>query len=262
MPKKKDNIQIIGTQGGVCGYVDRDQVVYRAQSSLTGKRTKIDPAFAGFRKSSNRMKEAVPIASALYRQLSKEQKQFGLFRIMTGETIVMLKEGLDKTAIREALFHKHIEPILAGHEYKIPTTIMRRSKPPLPGYTCIGHVEGFPRLKIWQAPDMPVQTTVTMVHAPEESGQNPDEPGQAPGTLVQVQPPVPEPVKSQEGIGNSKPLLMLQGRIILMIRFALAGCNEFKQTFRYIMGPALGTVFKTFFTRPESDMGHINPGLA
>jgi hypothetical protein len=240
MPKKKDNIQIIGTQGGICGYVDRDQVVYRAESSLTGKRTKIDPAFAGFRKSSNRMKEAVPIASALYGQLSKEQKQFGLFRIMTGEVILMLKEGIDKTEIRETLFKRHIEPILAGHEYKIPLTIMRRSKPPLPGYTCIGHVDGFPRLKIWRAPDAPVQ-------APD------DEPGQAPDQ---------EPVKSQKGIGNTKPLLMLQGRIILVIRFALSGCNEFKKTFRYIMGPALGTVFKTFFPGPETNMGHINPGLS
>ena len=147
MPKKKDNIQIIGTQGGICGYVDRNQVVYRAQSSLTGKRTKIDPVFAGFRKSSNRMKEAVPVASALYRQLSREQKQFGLFRIMTGEAISMLKQGLDKTAIRETLFKRYIEPVLAGHEYKIPPTVMRRSRPPLPGYTCIGHVEGFPRLE-------------------------------------------------------------------------------------------------------------------
>jgi hypothetical protein len=133
MPKKKDNIQIIGTQGGICGYVDRDQVVYRAESSLTGKRTKTDPAFSGFRNSSNRMKEAVPIASALYRQLSKEQKQFALYRLLTGVVIIMLKEGFDKTQIRESLFKRYIEPILAGQAYKIPPTVMRRSRPPLPG---------------------------------------------------------------------------------------------------------------------------------
>ena len=180
MPKKKDNIQIIGTQGGICGYVDRDQVVYRSESSLTGKRTKIDPAFAGFRNSSNRMKEAVPIASALYRQLSKEQKQFALYRLLTGNVILLLKEGIDKTVIRETLFKRYIEPILAGYEYKIPPTKMRRSKPPLPGYTCIGHVEGFPRLKIWQAPDSPGQAPVHPVKAPNTPGQAPVPSGNAP----------------------------------------------------------------------------------
>jgi hypothetical protein len=165
--KKRDKIQFIGTQGGICGYLDREQIVYRASSSLTGKRTKIDPAFVGFRRSSKRMKEAAPIASALYARLSKEQKQFALFRVLTGEVIVMLKEGIDKQQIREILFQRYIEPILSGNGYKIPQAKTGASNPPLPGYKYLGRVKGFRRLKLWEAPDLPAQ-------APDSPEQTPN----------------------------------------------------------------------------------------
>jgi hypothetical protein len=58
------------------------------------------------------MKEASPIASALYKQIPKVQKQHRFFRFLTGEVFKMLKEGLDKSIIIEKLQQLYIDPIL------------------------------------------------------------------------------------------------------------------------------------------------------
>ena len=88
------------------------QNIIRNASSLTGERVKKDPAFEGFRGSSNRMKEASTIAAALYNQIPKEQKRFSLFRQLTGESLKMLKQGMDKPAIVEKLYLLYVAPLL------------------------------------------------------------------------------------------------------------------------------------------------------
>jgi hypothetical protein len=88
-----------------------DQNIWRRASSLTGERTKKDPAFKGFRKSINRMKEASPIAASLYGLVPKEIKQYALYRILTGEAIKMLKEGMEAAVITETLKRKYIDPL-------------------------------------------------------------------------------------------------------------------------------------------------------
>ena len=112
MPFKSGNIAFTGTDGGIYAYISQGRVIYRSASSLTGARVKKDPAFEGFRKSCNRMKEASPIAAALYSQIPKEQKQFSLYRLLTGEALKMIKEGVDKAAITENLQRQYIDPLL------------------------------------------------------------------------------------------------------------------------------------------------------
>ena len=89
-----------------------DQNIWRQGSSLTGERTKKDPAFKGFRQSSSRLKEASPIAASLYKQVPEQVKQYALYRILTGEAIKMLKEGMESAGITETLKKKYIDPLL------------------------------------------------------------------------------------------------------------------------------------------------------
>jgi hypothetical protein len=86
--------------------------IWRRGSSLTGERTKKDPAFKGFRRSIGRMKEASPIAASLYKQVPGQVKQFALYRTLTGEAIKMLKEGMEAVVITETLKKKYIDPLL------------------------------------------------------------------------------------------------------------------------------------------------------
>jgi hypothetical protein len=89
-----------------------DQKIWRRGSSLTGERTKKDPAFTGFRQSSSRLKQASPIAASLYKLVPKQVKQYALYRTLTGEAIKMLKEGMEATVITEILKKKYINPLL------------------------------------------------------------------------------------------------------------------------------------------------------
>ena len=89
-----------------------DLNIWRRGSSLTGERTKKDPAFKGFRQSSSRLKEASPIAASLYKLVPGRVKQYALYRTLTGEAIKMLKEGMEAAIITETLKKKYINPLL------------------------------------------------------------------------------------------------------------------------------------------------------
>jgi hypothetical protein len=73
--------------------------IWRRASSLTGERTKKDPAFNRFRKSSSRLKKASLIAASLYKLVPGQVKQYALYRTLTGEAIKMLKEGMQAAVI-------------------------------------------------------------------------------------------------------------------------------------------------------------------
>jgi hypothetical protein len=164
MPIKKGNIAITGTQGGLCGYFSHDINVFRAASPLTGERVKKDPAFEGFRKSCNRMKEAAPIAAALYNQIPKEKKKFALYRMLTGEVLKMVKQGFDKEYIRETLYPLYIEPVLLQPEIVKRPEMKAASKQssPFSGQLFImnsgsapvylGRLKGHRRFKVWLMP--------------------------------------------------------------------------------------------------------------
>jgi hypothetical protein len=95
-----------------------DQNIWRRGSSLTSERTKKDPAFKGFRQSSSRLKEASPIAASLYKMVPEQVKQFALYRTLTGEAIIMLKEGMQAAVITETLKKKYIDPLLDAPKKK------------------------------------------------------------------------------------------------------------------------------------------------
>jgi hypothetical protein len=90
--------------------------IWRRGSSLTGERTKTDPAFKGFRQSSSRLKQASPIAASLYKMVPGHVKQYSLYRTLTGEAIKLLKEGMEEALITETLEKKYITPLLETTE--------------------------------------------------------------------------------------------------------------------------------------------------
>ena len=112
MPINKSDIIFIGNAGGICGYLCHSFNIIRKSSSLTTKRVAEEPEFEGFRNSGNRMKQASPIAASLYQLLEKEQKVYALYRTLTGETLKLIKQGMDKEAILIILKEKYIDPIL------------------------------------------------------------------------------------------------------------------------------------------------------
>jgi hypothetical protein len=120
MAKRLTNNIITGNDPHLrmCFYYSRhfDQNIWRRGSTLTGERTKKDPAFKGFRQSSNRLKEASPIAASLYKLVPEAVKQYSLYRTLTGEAIKMLKGGMQAIAITETLKKKHIDPLLGAPE--------------------------------------------------------------------------------------------------------------------------------------------------
>ena len=89
-----------------------EQNIVRRGSSLTGERTRKDPAFKGFRQSSSRLKQASPIAASLYKLVPAQVKEYALYRTLTGEAIKMLKEGMEAAVITETLRKKYIELLL------------------------------------------------------------------------------------------------------------------------------------------------------
>jgi len=116
MAKRLTHNIITGNDPGLrmCYYYSPyfDQNIWRRGSSLTGERTKNDPAFKGFRQSSSRLKEASPIAASLYKMIPGQIKQYALYRTLTGEAIKMLKEDIDAAVITETLKRKYIDPLL------------------------------------------------------------------------------------------------------------------------------------------------------
>ncbi len=113
---------------GMCFYFSPyfNDNIWRRYTPLTADRVKRDPAFEGFRRSCNRLKQAAPIAGSLYKLLPKELRHFALYRILTGKVIIMLKEGTEVSMITETLKKEYIDPILEAPEKSLEYKTVRK----------------------------------------------------------------------------------------------------------------------------------------
>jgi hypothetical protein len=162
MAIKRGNILLTGTGGGLCTYVSKGRCIVRSISSLTGERVQKDPAFEGFRRSGNRMKEASPLAGSLYQQIPKEKRQFSLYRQLTGEVLKMIKQGMAKEMIIGQLQKLYIDPVLGENVQEKQShdqancslqPIRRKAfagQHRLPGFQYLGRVSECRRIRIWQ----------------------------------------------------------------------------------------------------------------
>ncbi len=162
MPIQTGDTFFTGTQDGICGYESQGLRIARTASLLTGERVKADPAFKGFRKAGSLMKQAAPIAAALYNQIPKEKKQYTLYRILTGEAFKMIKQSIDKSVITEKLQKLYIDPVLQGPVIQQPSAagnpLARQSKS---GGLYLGRVKGYRKLKLWRVASNTDQPTMT-----------------------------------------------------------------------------------------------------
>lgn len=94
MAKQVGQLLIEGCIDGVCFYKLEGSYYARMKSSLTGKRVKNDPAFAGTMKSANLLGRASSLVSPVFQQLSKTERDRDLFRRLTGFVKGLLKEGV------------------------------------------------------------------------------------------------------------------------------------------------------------------------
>ena len=75
----------------------------RSASSLTGKRVRKDPAFAETRRYAGMMARASKIGSHVYRQISGKRKTHAVYRMLTGEAMGMIKDGVEEHEIVRVL---------------------------------------------------------------------------------------------------------------------------------------------------------------
>ena len=85
----------------------------RKKSSLSRRRVLTDKAFTLTRVHSNIMAQASPIASAVYRQIPKPEKDFNYFQALVGMAQTMIKLGMNKEEIYEVLYNLTFPPVVA-----------------------------------------------------------------------------------------------------------------------------------------------------
>jgi hypothetical protein len=103
MAKQVGHILIQGTIDGLT-YYKMDGVYYvRKKSSLSRMKVLKSPRFERTRMHASQLAEASKIASAIYKEISKEKKSIDLFRSIVGKAKVLLASGKSKEKVLEEL---------------------------------------------------------------------------------------------------------------------------------------------------------------
>ncbi len=107
---RKPILPLKGRYGPVVFYRLPAGLICRYLKPHTRKRILKDPKFAEFRKCSKRMAKASKIASAVYKALPENFRQFWMYRAFVGEALKMLKEkGMTGEKVLESLFKTYAE---------------------------------------------------------------------------------------------------------------------------------------------------------
>ena len=103
MAKQAGDIKIVGTVRNICFYKLRGQYYARSVSSLTSKRVKRDPRFRLTMVYAGLLGKASKIASKIYRQLDRSQRNRSLYQQLTGNAMQLLKQGMNEQDITPAI---------------------------------------------------------------------------------------------------------------------------------------------------------------
>lgn len=122
MAKQCGEHTITGCYGNLCFYAMEGNYYVRMKSSLTGKRVKNDPAFAGTMRYAKLLGMAAKIASVVYKQMDKTQKAKGVYRQLTGAAMRMLKQGEYAAAVQQKLAAAYLAEQSAERKAKNTTT--------------------------------------------------------------------------------------------------------------------------------------------
>ena len=109
MARQAGTILIEGTLDDLTFY-KMDGVYYvRMKSSLTRKKVLNSPRFALTRMHASQLGEASRIASVIYKQVPKEEKNIKLFRSIVGKAKVLLAEGKENEVVLQLLMKDGVE---------------------------------------------------------------------------------------------------------------------------------------------------------
>jgi len=92
-----------GTIDGITVYKVWDQFYIRKKSSLSAERVKNAPEFEQTRVNATLFGRASQIGAALYGKLSSKQKKKYSYRLITGQVMKMLKNGIAEAEITSML---------------------------------------------------------------------------------------------------------------------------------------------------------------
>lgn len=106
MAKQTGPLKVTGKLHGVTYYKMEGKHYARSTSSLSGKRVKVDPAFAETMRYAGLLGMASKIASAVYKAIPKEKRKFEQFRRLIGQAMQLLKERMEPDAVQEQLVKK------------------------------------------------------------------------------------------------------------------------------------------------------------
>lgn len=93
MANQTGTFHITGCIDNLCFYKMNGKYYVRMKSSLTGKRVKKDPRFKRTMQYAGLLANASKIASALYKELPKEEKGITVYRMLTGKAMKLLQQG-------------------------------------------------------------------------------------------------------------------------------------------------------------------------
>ena len=106
MAKQSGHLFITGTIHDIT-YYKMDGIFYaRMKSSLSRKKVLTSPRFALTRVHANQLAEASKIASQLYRQIPKQERNVQQFRALVGQAKVLFAQGKDKEVVIEILMNE------------------------------------------------------------------------------------------------------------------------------------------------------------
>lgn len=97
--------KITGTIDNLCFYEMEGNYYARQKSSLTGKRVKKDPAFAGTMRNATLLGRASKVASFIKRSFPKEEQCRELFQILTGKVMRLMRDGIGEEEIKVMLLY-------------------------------------------------------------------------------------------------------------------------------------------------------------
>ena len=124
MARQAGHLFITGTLGDVT-YYKMDGIYYaRMKSSLSRKKVLTSPRFERTRQHANQLAEASRIASSVYKQIPKEQRNIKLFRAIVGEAKMLLATGSDKEVVLEVL----LAELLPQSKTFVPKQRIKRKK--------------------------------------------------------------------------------------------------------------------------------------
>jgi hypothetical protein len=138
----------VGTHFGICIYEMYGEFYMRTASSLDAERVKTDPAFRPLMKYAAMLSCASRIAADVYALLPDKTRKHSLYKVMVGEVMQSLKQGITPEEAGQLLLKEYILP---KNKEKTSSSFragklndLQSTKPSFPGFVFSGEYYTMP----------------------------------------------------------------------------------------------------------------------